>query len=94
MSRFGLVHGAGLGAWCWDRLIPELEAHGHQAATVDLPLNDHSAGASSLAQTVLDAFAGIDDLVIVGHSISGLIIPVTASCRFVRRLVFLHAVLP
>jgi pimeloyl-ACP methyl ester carboxylesterase len=94
MTRFGLVHGAGLGAWCWERLIPELEAQGHQAATVDLPLNDQSASASHLAETVLAAFARFDDLVLVGHSLSGLIIPVVASHRSVRRLVFLHAVLP
>lgn len=25
MTTFGLVHGAGHGAWCWERLAPELE---------------------------------------------------------------------
>jgi pimeloyl-ACP methyl ester carboxylesterase len=94
MSTFGLVHGAGLGAWCWERLIPELEARGHQAATIDLPLNGQSAGASSLAEMVLASFAQFDDLVLVGHSISGLVIPIVASRRPVERLVFLHAVLP
>jgi pimeloyl-ACP methyl ester carboxylesterase len=94
MTRFGLVHGAGLGAWCWERLIAELEARGHQAATVDLPLDDPSAGATRLAEMVLAAFVRFDDLVLVGHSISGLIIPVVAARRPVRRLVFLHAVLP
>jgi pimeloyl-ACP methyl ester carboxylesterase len=94
MTRFGLVHGAGLGAWCWERLIPELEARGHPAATVDLPLDDQSAGAGRLAELVLAAFARFDDLVLVGHSISGLIIPVVASRRPVRRLVFLHGALP
>jgi pimeloyl-ACP methyl ester carboxylesterase len=94
MTIFGLVHGAGLGAWCWERLIAELEARGHQAATVDLPLNDQSVGASRLAEMALAAFVRFDDLVLVGHSISGLIIPVVASHRPERRLVFLHAVLP
>jgi pimeloyl-ACP methyl ester carboxylesterase len=94
MSTFGLVHGAGLGAWCWERLIVELEGRAHQAANVDLPLNDQSSGASRLAEIVLEAFAGCDDLVLVGHSISGLIIPVVASRRPVGRLIFVHAVLP
>jgi pimeloyl-ACP methyl ester carboxylesterase len=94
MSRFGLVHGAGLGAWCWERLIPELEARGQQAAIVDLPLNDQFSGASHFAQIVLEAFAGFDDLVVVGHSISGLVIPVVASCRPIERMFFVHAVLP
>jgi pimeloyl-ACP methyl ester carboxylesterase len=94
MIQFGLVHGAGLGDWCWERLIPELEARGHHAATVDLPLNDQATSASRFAEMVLAAFDRFDDLVLVGHSISGLIIPIVASCRPVRRLVFLHAVLP
>jgi pimeloyl-ACP methyl ester carboxylesterase len=94
MTTFGLVHGAGLGAWCWERLIPELEARGQQAATVDLPLNDPDANAGRLAAMVRNAFSRFDDLVLVGHSISGLIVPIVVSDRPVRRLVFLHAVLP
>jgi hypothetical protein len=27
MSVFGLVHGGGLGAWCWDRVTAALQAH-------------------------------------------------------------------
>jgi len=94
MAIFGLVHGGGLGPWCWERLIPELEARGHRAATADLPLDDQSAGADRLAEIVCDAFDGINDLILVGHSMSGLIIPVVASCRPVTRLVYLHTVLP
>jgi hypothetical protein len=44
MSTFGLVHGGGLGAWCWEAVIPELEARGHRAAAVDLPPEDMAAG--------------------------------------------------
>jgi pimeloyl-ACP methyl ester carboxylesterase len=94
MATFGLVHGGGLGAWCWERLIPELHDRGFQAAPVDLPLDDQSAGADRLAEIVIDAFAGIEDLILVGHSMSGLIIPVVACRRPVKRLVFLHSVLP
>ncbi len=94
MSTFGLVHGGGLGAWSWELLIPELENQGHAAATVDLPLDDRSAGALDFADMVLEAFAGFDDLILVGHSMSGLIIPLVAAYRPLRRLVFLHTVLP
>lgn len=61
MSTFGLVHGGGFGAWCWERLIPELEARGHRAATVDLTPEDQEAGAARCAELVSDAFASIDD---------------------------------
>jgi pimeloyl-ACP methyl ester carboxylesterase len=94
MSIFGLVHGAGLGAWCWERLVDELGARGHEAAVVDLPLYDPSASAAQLADIILDAFAAIDLLALVGHSISGLVVPLVAARRRVSRLIFLHAVLP
>ena len=38
VATFGLVHGAGHGAWCWERLIPALAALGHRAWAMDLPV--------------------------------------------------------
>ena len=94
MSTLGLVHGGGFGAWCWEPLIPELAARGHRAATVDLTPEAQAAGAVRCAEIVAEAFATIDDLVLVGHSLAGLIIPLVAAERPLRRLVFLHALLP
>jgi pimeloyl-ACP methyl ester carboxylesterase len=94
MSTFGLVHGGGFGAWCWERLIPELEARDHCAATIDLTTEDQEAGAAHCSAMVTDAFGAIDDLVLVGHSLAGLIIPLVATERPVRNLVFLHALIP
>jgi pimeloyl-ACP methyl ester carboxylesterase len=94
MSTFGLVHGGGFGAWCWERLLPELESRGHVAATVDLTPDDEAAGAARCAEIVARAFASVDDLVLVGHSLAGLVIPLVAAARPLRRLVFLHALLP
>ena len=81
MSTFGLVHGGGFGAWCWEHLIPELKARGHRAATVDLTTEDQAAGAARCAEVIARAFAAIEDLVLVGHSIAGLIIPLVAVQR-------------
>jgi pimeloyl-ACP methyl ester carboxylesterase len=94
VSTFGLVHGGGFGAWCWERLIPELEARGHEAATVDLTPEDQAAGATRCAELVLQGFAAIEELVLVGHSVAGLITPLVAAQRPLERLVFLHALLP
>jgi pimeloyl-ACP methyl ester carboxylesterase len=92
MSTFGLVHGAWHGAWCWERLIPELEARGHRAIAMDLPIEDASAGTARRAATVVDALAGADDdVIVVGHSAAGVTIPLVAAARPVRRLVFLCA---
>lgn len=94
-STFGLVHGANHGSWCWDRLGAGLEQRGHRVVTVDLPCEDPDAGASRYAEVALEAFAGVDDdLVLVGHSLAGLTIPLVAAARPVRHMVFLCAMLP
>ncbi len=95
MSNFCFVHGAFLGAWCWQLLIPELEAQGHRAIAVDLPLEDPAAGATRYAEVVLQSLQGIDDeIILVGHSMSGLVIPLVATQCPVQHLVFLAATIP
>lgn len=95
MSIFCLVHGAGQGAWCWDLLIPELEERGHKAVTMDLPIEDSSASLSDFADAVLRSLPkDEDDIILVGHSMAGTVIPIVASKRPVRKLVFLAALIP
>lgn len=92
MATFALVHGACHGAWCWERLHPELEALGHRAVAMDLPCDDSAATASTYAQVVVDALAAEpDDLILVGHSLAGVTIPLVAARRPVGRMVFLCA---
>jgi len=89
-----LVHGAWHGAWCWERLIAELERRGHRSIAVDLPCDDVSAGTQAYAASVIDAVASIEEpLVVVGHSLGGLTIPLVAAARPVERLVFLCALI-
>ena len=94
MATFGLVHGGGFGAWCWDLVLPELEERGHRAVTIDLLPEHLAAGAAHCADRIHQVFAGYSDLVLVGHSLAGLIIPLVAARRPVQRLIFLHALLP
>ncbi len=94
MATFGLVHGAWHGAWCWDRLRPELEARGHRAIAVDLPLSDPSAGLGRYADVIVESLGDADDVVLVGHSLGGASIPIAAAIRPVRHLVFVCALLP
>jgi pimeloyl-ACP methyl ester carboxylesterase len=89
-----LVHGSYHGAWCWDLLRPELEAMGHRPIAMDLPVSQPGLGAGDYAQAVVDALDGTDEPVIVGHSMAGIVIPIVATRRPVRRLVFLAAFLP
>ncbi len=93
-----LVHGAYHGAWCWERLRPELERRGHRVVTMDLPTPDPQQGAADYAGAVeaaLDAMPNpAGPPVLVGHSMAGLVIPIVATHRPVHRLVFLTAFLP
>ena len=89
-----LVHGSYHGAWCWDLLRPELERLGHRVITMDLPISDPAIGAAGYAQAIDEALGPDSEPVLVGHSMGGLIIPLVAARRPVRRLVFLAAFLP
>lgn len=93
MTDFVLVHGGWHGAWCWALLVDELAARGHRAVAVDLPAEDPSAGAADCASLIGAALPG-PDTVLVGHSLSGLVIPVVAARHPVRHLVYLAAMLP
>jgi pimeloyl-ACP methyl ester carboxylesterase len=96
VSTFALVHGAWQGAWCWERLIPELEARGHRGVAMDLPCDDPSARLDAFADAVEAALGEVhgDDLVLVGHSLGGVTIPVVARRRPARLLIYLCGVVP
>ncbi|MFS4092258.1 alpha/beta hydrolase [Streptomyces sp. AF1A] len=92
-----LVHGAWHGAWCWDRLIPQLESRGWKVATVDLPsasaAAEHTAGMYDDARAIRGTLAGIaGPVTVVAHSYGG--IPATeaaATAENVSRLIYLAA---
>lgn len=91
---FALVHGAWHGAWCWEKLVPELEARGHRTIAVDLPAKDPGAGLTAYAELTAEALGDTDDVVLVGHSLGAATIPLVAWQRPVRHLVFLCALVP
>ena len=89
-----LVHGSYHGAWCWDLLRPELERLGHRVITLDLPISDPALGADDYARVVENALDAKSEPVLVGHSMAGLVTPLVAAHRPIRRLIFLGAFLP
>jgi pimeloyl-ACP methyl ester carboxylesterase len=88
-----LVHGSYMGAWAWDLATPELERRGHRVTAVDLPISDPTAGGAAYAQTIIDAVDWTEPPVIVGHSMSGIIVPLVAAERPVHSLIFVAAML-
>lgn len=94
MTVFVLVHGAWHGAWCWDRLTPELTARGHGVITMDLPIDDAAATFAAFADIVADSCPEHEDVVLVGHSLAGMVLPLVSARRPVRLQIFLCAVVP
>ncbi|MEH2359086.1 alpha/beta fold hydrolase [Nostoc sp.] len=95
MSLFCLVHGAFQATWCWDLLIPYLETQGHKTVAMDLPIENASATLSQFADAVIQVLPKTDDdIVLVGHSMAGTIIPLVAEAVKVRQLVFVAALIP
>jgi pimeloyl-ACP methyl ester carboxylesterase len=94
VATFGLVHGAWHGAWCWELLIPLLERRGHSTATMDLPCEDRNATFFDYADAVVTALGTATDVVLVGHSMAGITVPLVALKRPIRLMVFLCALVP
>jgi len=95
MTTFALVHGGYHGPWCWELLTPLLRQAGHDVVTMDLPLEDSTATFETYAEIVCSALDGHgDDVVVVGHSYAGNVIPLVAARRPVGHLVYLCAMIP
>jgi pimeloyl-ACP methyl ester carboxylesterase len=95
MTTFVLVPGAGGQAWYWHRLVPELEARGHEAIPVELPAEDDSAGFAEYADAVVAAIGDRrDGLVLVGQSMAGFTVPIVAQRLPVEGIVLLNAMVP
>jgi len=96
--RFVLVHGGFHAAWCWSRLVAELERLGHTAVAVDLPGHGKSVDMES---TIVNRSAAIvaeirPGDVLVGHSGGGFDATVAADAAAdkLRHVVYLAAALP
>lgn len=94
MAHFILIPGAGGAAWYWHRVVPLLEAAGHEATAIDLPGDDERAGLAAYADRVIAAVGGRDDLVLVAMSLGGFTAPLVAERVLLGRLVFLNAMIP
>ncbi|WP_319453570.1 MULTISPECIES: alpha/beta fold hydrolase [unclassified Mycobacterium] len=94
MTTFALAHGAFHGAWCWELLTPLLQDAGHDVVAVDMPFDDGAASFEDCADVVCAALQEHDDVVLVGHSFAGCVIPLVAARRPLKHLVYLCAVVP
>jgi pimeloyl-ACP methyl ester carboxylesterase len=104
MKTYLLLHGAMRGAWLWNKITPILEKNGHRAIAYDLPGHGKRAAErsnQSMSDYVQDVLTFINkndlsDLILVGHSMSGIIITRLAeeAPECIRHLVYCAAVVP
>ncbi|RZK71376.1 MAG: alpha/beta fold hydrolase, partial [Rhodococcus sp. (in: high G+C Gram-positive bacteria)] len=99
---FVLVHGAGVGASCWEPLLPLLEG---DTLAVDLPGRGERRSVDPRSVTLADCAAALvedveaanlEDIVLVAHSFAGVTAPLAMSALAdrLRHVVFLSAVVP
>jgi pimeloyl-ACP methyl ester carboxylesterase len=103
MATIMLVHGACHGAWCWDRVVPLIEAKGHRVLAPDLPgrADKGKPGWRWTLKAYADAVveegrqAG-EPVIAVGHSMGGLVISAAAEAapELFERLVYVSAFMP
>lgn len=103
-KTFVLVHPAWHGSWCWQKVVPLLEAKGHKVVVFDLP--GHGKDRTPPAQLTLQDYvrkvvqmanAQPESVVLVGHSSGGIVISQAAEQlgpKKVDKLVYLDAFLP
>jgi len=105
MANYILVHGGWHGAWCWDKVVPLLQAASHHVYTPTLTgLGEQAAlltpeiGLDTHIQDVVNLIETKDlqHVILVGHSYSGMVITGVADCvpSRIAHLVYLDAVVP
>jgi pimeloyl-ACP methyl ester carboxylesterase len=98
-----LVHGAGHGAWCWEKVIPRLRAKGYRVAAPDLP----GLGADQTPPADATFEMGVERIVeavraagsrvlLLGHSAGGAPLSQAGelAAESIGKLVYLAACLP
>ena len=103
MAAYVLVHGSWHGGWCWERLVPLLEAGGHRVDAIDLP--GHGDDTTPISGMTLESYAervaerveaAGEPVILVGHSMGGMAITQAAERvpDRIAKLVYLSALLP
>lgn len=102
MSKYVLIHGAELGAWCWYKMLPLLQRAGHEVIAPDLPglgrdvtPHDRISLASWTDHICQILVAQSEPVVLVGHSRAGINLSCVAEqCpRKIALLVYVAAIL-
>lgn len=99
-----LIHGAWHGGWCWHKVIPLMQAKGYKAIAIDLPGHGQDTEITSeiglddyVNAVVKSANAQAGPVILVGHSMAGIVISQAAEVlgkEKISALIYLDAFLP
>lgn len=101
-ATYVMVHSAWLGGWAWRSVAASLEKHGHNVIALDMP--GHGKDKTPPSQVTMESYvktvtgaldAQPEPVILVGHSLGGIIISQAAENRpdKVKALVYLCAFL-
>jgi len=102
LDRIVLVHGAGHGGWCWEQVVPLLEARRYQVNTLDLPgagddptPQEEVTFAGYVRRVIEVVRSGPAPVLLLGHSMGGAPISQAAEeiPELIGKLVYLAAIL-
>jgi pimeloyl-ACP methyl ester carboxylesterase len=97
MATYVLIHGAS-DAFYWHRVVPMLEARGHEVVAPDLPIGDENAGFADYADTVVDAVVDAvghrSDLIVVCQSMGAYTAPIVCQRLPVELLILVAPMIP
>jgi pimeloyl-ACP methyl ester carboxylesterase len=101
-NTYLLIHGSWLGQFCWAEVITRLESLGNTTIVLDLPAHGDDStlpehvSLDSYRDAVIAAIGDRIDIILVGHSMAGVVISAVAEAipDRLKALVYLCAYLP
>ncbi|CAI9411827.1 alpha/beta fold hydrolase [Nocardioides sp. T2.26MG-1] len=94
MTTFALLHGSGDGGWSWHLVQDALRERGHETVAPDLPTDRDEATWDDCVAVVAEAVGEAGDLVVVGHSAGGFVVPLVAQELGARLQVYVAGMVP
>jgi pimeloyl-ACP methyl ester carboxylesterase len=94
VATYVLIPGGGGDPWDWHRVVPLLEAIGHDVVPVTLPAGDDSAGWAEYADAIVTAIGDRTGVILVALSLGGFSAPLVCEQLAVDLLVLLNAMIP
>ena len=95
-SPYVLIHGSGLGGWCWDEVKTHMEINGAQVFAPCIPDSCQTLQDAVIYITQIIKSNNLDDCILVGHSFGGMIATGVADQikPRINKVIFLDAPVP